>query len=173
MFLPAWSSGMILAIIAKRCTSDLVGSGRRWSRLDWAATPVAGVVTSPRRRLAGKLRTGGVVPHSSSWTASAYEPQNRQLRPRCRRVTSRTAGYDCVNNATVRELKGGDPRTDHTRKETTRTPGCIQKRLRSYCQSMSPRSRGVGTPRVAGPLTTSLRGLWVSGLLPPGNGGPC
>ena len=22
-----------------------------------------------------------------------------------------------------------------------------------------------------GPLTTSLRGLWVSGLLPPGNGG--
>ena len=33
------------------------------------------------------------------------------------------------------------------------------------------RSRGVGTPRVAGPLTTSLWGLWVSGLLPPGNGG--
>ena len=26
---------------------------------------------------------------------------------------------------------------------------------------------------MAGPLTTSLRGLWVSGLLPPGNGGPC
>ena len=24
----------------------------------------------------------------------------------------------------------------------------------------------------AGPLTTSFRGLWVSGLLPPGNGGP-
>ena len=32
-----WSSGMILAIIAKRYTSDLVGTGRRWSRLDWAA----------------------------------------------------------------------------------------------------------------------------------------
>ena len=28
------------------------------------------------------------------------------------------------------------------------------------------------TPSWAGPLTTSLRGLWVSGLLPPGNGGP-
>ena len=26
---------------------------------------------------------------------------------------------------------------------------------------------------MAGPLTTSLRGLWVSGLLPPGNGGLC
>ena len=36
---------------------------------------------------------------------------------------------------------------------------------------MTPRSRGVGTLGVAGPLTTSLRGLWVSGLLPPENGG--
>ena len=26
---------------------------------------------------------------------------------------------------------------------------------------------------MAGPLTTSLWALWVSGLLPPGNGGPC
>ena len=29
----------------------------------------------------------------------------------------------------------------------------------------------MGILRVAGPLTTSLRGLWASGLLPPGNGG--
>ena len=29
----------------------------------------------------------------------------------------------------------------------------------------------MGTLGVAGPLTTSLRGLWVSGLLPPDNGG--
>ena len=28
---------MLLAVVAKRGTSDLVGSGRRWSRLDWAA----------------------------------------------------------------------------------------------------------------------------------------
>ena len=34
---PTMSSGMILAVVAKRGTSDLVGSGRRWSRLDWAA----------------------------------------------------------------------------------------------------------------------------------------
>ena len=33
------------------------------------------------------------------------------------------------------------------------------------------RSRGVGTPRVTGPLDTSLRALWVSGILSPGNGG--
>ena len=32
--------------------------------------------------------------------------------------------------------------------------------------SKTPRSRGVGTPSWAGPLTTSLRGLWVSGYLP-------
>ena len=30
---PTMSSGMILAVVAKRSTSDLVGSGRRWSRL--------------------------------------------------------------------------------------------------------------------------------------------
>ena len=34
---PTMSSGMILAVVAKRGTSDLVGSGRRWSRLDWEA----------------------------------------------------------------------------------------------------------------------------------------
>ena len=31
----------------------------------------------------------------------------------------------------------------------------------------------MGTPSWAGPLATSLRGLWISGLLPPYNGGPC
>ena len=34
-----------------------------------------------------------------------------------------------------------------------------------------PRCRGVGTPSWAGPLTTSLRGLWVSGYLPRAMGG--
>ena len=33
----AESAAMVLAVVAKRGTSDLVGSGRRWSRLDWAA----------------------------------------------------------------------------------------------------------------------------------------
>ena len=37
--------------------------------------------------------------------------------------------------------------------------------------SATPRSRGVGTPCVAGPLTASLRGHSVSGLLPVGTGG--
>ena len=34
---PTTSSGVILAVVAKRGTSVLVGSGRRWPRLDWAA----------------------------------------------------------------------------------------------------------------------------------------
>ena len=82
--------------------------------------------------LAGYLRTSGVVPHSSSWTASAYEPQNRQLHPRCRRVTSMTAGYDCV--------------TDHTKRGRLGTRAGIPKRLRPNCHCKSPRSRGLGTP---------------------------
>ena len=41
------------------------------------------------------------------------------------------------------------------------------KRKRPNChRSKTPRSRGVGTPSWAGPLTTSPRGLWVSGYLP-------
>ena len=36
---------------------------------------------------------------------------------------ARAATHDCVNNATVRELKGGDSRTDQAKVETTRTPG--------------------------------------------------
>ena len=47
------------------------------------------------------------------------------------------------------------------------------KRQRPNCHSVTPRSRGVGTLVCAGPQSTSLRGLWVSGFLPPGNGGLC
>ena len=44
------------------------------------------------------------------------------------------------------------------------------KRPFPNCHSKTPRSRGVGTLRVTEPLTTSLRGLWVSGNPSPGNG---
>ena len=72
----------------------------------------------------------GFTPHSRSPGSEAEEVRAVEMigyelmfHPRCERVSSRTEGYDCVNNATVRELKGGDPRTDHSRKGTTRTPG--------------------------------------------------
>ena len=38
------------------------------------------------------------------------------------------AGYDCVNNATVRELKGGEPRTDHSMKGDDSDPGLASRR---------------------------------------------
>ena len=79
-------------------------------------------------------------------------PQAGSVHPSCERVTSSSAGYDCVINATVREGQGMTA-------ETTPPFGVAQKPW-------------VWAPLVcAGPLTTSLRGLWVSGLLPPGNGG--
>ena len=64
-----------------------------------------------------------------------------------------SAGYDCVNNATVREGQGIGCRNNAT----------VERR---------PEAVGWAPLVCAGPLTTSLRGLWVSGLLPPGNGGP-
>ena len=68
--------------------------------------------------------------------------------------------------------KGGDPRTGQTRKGTNSDPGLASRRDCVLTASASrPEAVGVGTPRVTGPLTTSHRGLWVSGLLSPGNGG--
>ena len=56
--------------------------------------------------------------------------------------------------------------TQNSRMATQRESGLNwQSRVRLLKQrhlSATPRSRGVGTPRVPGPLATSLRGLWVS-----------
>ena len=89
---------------------------------------------------------------------------NRQLHASCRRLTSKSAGYDCVNNASVCELKGGDPRTDHTRKGTTRTLGWHPRRdCVLTANARRPEAVGWAPSVCAGPLTTSLRGLLVSG----------
>ena len=70
------------------------------------------------------------------------------------KVASRSAGYDCVNNATVGELKGGDPRTDHTKKGDDSDPGLA--------------SRGVSTLRVCRPADCLLPG--TVGQWPPATG---
>ena len=110
------------------------------------------------------MAPGGVIAH---WRS------HRALQPTCREKVahpshmrsnstvaltlwksydSRTAGYDCVNNATVRGGRVWLPKQHHLLSDTQKPWG--------------------GHPSVcAGPLTTSLRGLWVSGILPPGNGG--
>ena len=83
------------------------------------------------------------------------------------------------------ELKGDDPETDQLRKGAdSELPGWQPKETasllpqsRAVCSiNATPSSRPEAVewaPSVrAGPLTTSLRGLWVSGLLPPDTGGP-
>ena len=73
-----------------------------------------------------------------------------------------------VHHSRWRELPKGDvPRTVHKRGFTRISRAGNPKRKRPNChRSVKPRSRGVGTPSWAGPLTTSPRGLWVSGYLP-------
>ena len=193
----------------------------------------------------------GVIPHWRSPCALVLPSSSgRQMRTRCERVTSRSAGYDCVNNATIREGQGtaaegirlvvrdslctgaqevgpsgwcggcGDPPLRVRRQQCfcvdpsqrpshkTHTRGhrmcglthalhhilcsthvhraqvqphdvsqqCHSVRAGFDCRNNTTslrRLEAVGwAPHVCtGPLTTSLRGLWVSGLLPPGNGG--
>ena len=80
---------------------------------------------------------------------------------------------------TLRESKGRRPKNRSLNKGLTQISRAgIPKRPLVNCQSRVrllkqrhrrdlPRSRGVGTPSWAGPLTTSLRGLWVSGYTCP------
>ena len=53
---------------------------------------------------------------------------NPLFHPRRERVTSRTAGYDCVNNATVRELKGGVPKNRPYEEGDDSDPGLASRR---------------------------------------------
>ena len=90
--------------------------------------------------------------------------------PRWKRVTS--ARRAATQRPTSNKLDDSDPGLATQRDSF---PTAARKQGRLLCQRHSfvtPRSRWVGTLGVAGPLTTSLRGRWVSGLLPPDNGGP-
>ena len=80
-------------------------------------------------------------------------------------------------NTTVIELYcplkcvvAGSPTLDETNLNATVREGRVWL-PKQHHRLESPRSRGVGTPGETEPLATSLRGLWVSGLLSPGNGG--
>ena len=68
----------------------------------------------------------------------------------------------------LRYRKGDDPRTDHDELASQRDRFLTAKQGRLLHQrlySRRPDAVGWGTPSWAGPLTTSLRGLWVSGNL--------
>ena len=89
------------------------------------------------------------------------------MHPRCRRVTSRSAGYDCVNNATVCE--GRRPKNRPYEKGRLGPQAGIPKRLRPNCHCKSKRSRGVGTLRVGRPADYLPSGT-VGGQWPPATG---
>ena len=95
----------------------------------------------------------------------------RELHPRCKRVTST-------------RQKGDDPRTDPMREGAhSDLPGWQPKEkaaltakagydcLNNATSLRRPEAVGWAPSVCAGPLATSLRGLWVSGLLPTGKGG--
>ena len=98
-----------------------------------------------RRTVARRARSGSREPKLQESLPPSPQGRLRHQRPR-------SAGYDCVINATVREGAGYGCRNNTT----------VLRR---------PEAVGWAPLVCAGPLTTSLWGLWVSGLLPPGNGG--
>ena len=87
-------------------------------------------------------------------------PRRKQAVPRWKRVTEGRRPKD-------RSLKGGSLVSPGLASQRDRFQTAKQDRLlyQRHC-SKTPRCRGVGTLSWAGPLTTSLRGLWVSGYLP-------
>ena len=100
-------------------------------------------------------RGNGVVPSTTSPSRCKYPVENKQSHAGESYQRATTQGPIRVRGFT-RISRAGNP-----------------KRKRPNCHNKTPRCRGVGTPSWTGPLTTSLRGLWVSGYLPPDNGGPC
>ena len=60
------------------------------------------------------------------------DPHAGRAHPSCERVTSRSAGYDCVNNATVREGQGmtaeTTPPSGVAQKPWGGHPSCVQAR---------------------------------------------
>ena len=106
---------------------------------------------------------------SSNGSWRSHKRSNRQLHPRCRRVTSGSAGYDCVNNATLplcdaqkpwggrprvagplatslwTKRRGGDPKTDQVTQGLTQNSGAGNpKRKRPNCHRKEELSKQRG-----------------------------
>ena len=133
--------------------------------------------------LAESCRTGGVVAHSSSFELNAHQMGSGGIVPHWR--SRRALHLHQGPSVTLYESnqKGRRPKDRSVVWEAvSELPGWQAKETASQLPMQgrvlnqrhsfeTPRSRGVGTLGVAGPLTTSLRGLWVRGLLPPDNFG--
>ena len=93
-------------------------------------------------------RGNDVVPSTRGFWSLADPPWKRVTEGRRPKIIER--GLTQISRA-------GNPKRPH--------PNCQGRLLHQRHCSKTPRCRGVGTPSWAGPLTTSLRGLCVSGYL--------
>ena len=87
-------------------------------------------------------------------------------------MESFVAGSPTLKERYLNDGRWATPEPTHVEGDDS-DPGLASRRD-CVLTATASRPEAVGwAPRVAVPLTTSLRGLWVSGLLPPGNGGTC
>ena len=82
--------------------------------------------------------------------------------PSCKRVSSKSAGYDCVNNATVPQGRLRHQRACSAGYDCVNNATVPQGRLRNQ-RNVAQKPWGGPPSCDPAPLTTSLRGLWVSG----------
>ena len=134
---------------------------------------LSGISSSTCNSSSSSRAPAGVGPHLRSSIREEFgeyslgfsysEEQGRLLKHRHRSSLARRG----VKLAFPEETRD-DPILNSTGGSLT-TPGWQPKETSPNCRSMTPRSRGVGTLGVTVPVTTSLRGLWVSGTPSPGN----
>ena len=128
-----------------------------WSRpeaVGWAPLVCAGPLTTSLRG----LWVSGLLPPGQWWNDLGYLPPGK---------------WPPATGQWWNERRGGDPRTDQVKGDDS-DPGLASRRdCVLTANACRPEAVGWAPLVCAGLLTTSLRGLWVSGLLPPGNGGTC
>ena len=96
-----------------------------------------------------------------------------------RSMTIRAVKYVVIGSPTLKRVTEGRRPKDRSEPQgTTALTTPPLERAGYDCRNNTtslrrPEAVGCAPSVLAGPLTTSLRGMWVSGLLPPGNGGPC
>ena len=89
-------------------------------------------------------------------------PEVKVASPGCKRVASKSAGYDCVNNATVPQGRLRHQRARSAGYDCVNNATVPQGRLRNQ-RNVAQKPWGGPPSCDPAPLTTSLRGLWVSG----------
>ena len=142
-----WESMKTLKLTCRRTRS-----GSREPKLQESCLQVRRVrLRQQRDRSAGRLRSAGYD------CVNATVPQGRLRHQR-----ARSAGYDCVNNATVPQGRLRHQRARSAGYDCVNNATVPQGRLRNQ-RNVAQKPWGGPPSCDPAPLTTSLRGLWVSG----------